>query len=105
MPNSHAFSEPSSYLTPVHGWPAGFFWTWWERGLGLSVAVIWWSAAGILTSLANSAAIFGTLRFLLGIGEGVNWPGASKAVAPILATVCIVFLIRADRAAPEFHDA
>ncbi len=49
--------------------------------LGLSIAVIWWSLVSIATSFANSALSFGVLRFLLGIGEGVNWPGASKAVA------------------------
>jgi MFS transporter, ACS family, hexuronate transporter len=49
--------------------------------LGLSIAVVWWSLVSILTSFANSAFSFGALRFLLGIGEGFNWPGASKAVA------------------------
>jgi ACS family hexuronate transporter-like MFS transporter len=49
--------------------------------LGLSVAVIWWSLVSVLTSFANSAFSFGVFRFLLGIGEGFNWPGASKAVA------------------------
>jgi ACS family hexuronate transporter-like MFS transporter len=49
--------------------------------MGLSIGVIWWSLVSIFTSLANSSAVLGILRFLLGIGEGVNWPGASKAVA------------------------
>lgn len=49
--------------------------------LGLSVAVVWWSIVSVATSFANSAFSFGVLRFLLGIGEGFNWPGASKAVA------------------------
>jgi ACS family hexuronate transporter-like MFS transporter len=49
--------------------------------LGLSIGVIWWSIVSILTSFANSVFSFGILRFLLGIGEGLNWPGASKAVA------------------------
>lgn len=49
--------------------------------LGLSIGVIWWSLVSIVTSFANSAFSFGALRFLLGIGEGLNWPGASKAVA------------------------
>lgn len=49
--------------------------------LGLSIAVVWWSLVSIVTSFANSAFSFGALRFLLGIGEGFNWPGASKAVA------------------------
>jgi len=49
--------------------------------LGLSIGVIWWSLVSIATSFANSVFSFGILRFLLGIGEGLNWPGASKAVA------------------------
>jgi ACS family hexuronate transporter-like MFS transporter len=49
--------------------------------LGLSIAVIWWSLVSMVTSFANSAFSFGALRSLLGIGEGLNWPGASKAVA------------------------
>lgn len=49
--------------------------------VGLAIAVIWWSLVSMLTSFANSAFSFGALRFLLGIGEGFNWPGASKAVA------------------------
>jgi ACS family hexuronate transporter-like MFS transporter len=49
--------------------------------IGLSIAVIWWSIVSMATSFANSAFSLGVLRFLLGIGEGFNWPGASKAVA------------------------
>ena len=49
--------------------------------LGLSIAVVWWSLTSIFTTFANSAAAFESLRFLLGMGEGLNWPGASKAVA------------------------
>lgn len=49
--------------------------------LGLSIAVIWWSIVSVLTSFINSPFMLGVLRFFLGIGEGFNWPGASKAVA------------------------
>ncbi len=49
--------------------------------LGLSIAVVWWSLVSMATSFANSVSTFQILRFLLGIGEGFNWPGASKAVA------------------------
>jgi ACS family hexuronate transporter-like MFS transporter len=49
--------------------------------LGLSLAIIWWSAVSALTGFARSAVAFSGMRFLLGIGEGFNWPGASKAVA------------------------
>jgi MFS transporter, ACS family, hexuronate transporter len=49
--------------------------------IGLTVAVIWWSIVSILTSFVNSIGSLSALRFLLGMGEGLNWPGASKAVA------------------------
>ena len=49
--------------------------------LGLIIAVVWWSIVSCATSFANSPFVFGALRFCLGIGEGLNWPGASKAVA------------------------
>ncbi len=49
--------------------------------IGLAVAVVWWSLVNILTGFATSVFSFVAFRFLLGIGEGVNWPGASKAVA------------------------
>ena len=49
--------------------------------LGLALAVIWWSVISMVTGFANSVASFGAFRFLLGIGEGCNWPGASKTVA------------------------
>jgi len=67
-----------------------YAWTWLAGGVildligarvGLSLAVIWWSIASILTGFANSVASFSACRFLLGIGEGFNWPGASKVVA------------------------
>jgi ACS family hexuronate transporter-like MFS transporter len=49
--------------------------------LGLALAVVWWSVVSMLNGLANSVLSFSAFRFLLGIGEGCNWPGASKTVA------------------------
>jgi MFS transporter, ACS family, hexuronate transporter len=49
--------------------------------LGLALAVTFWSVVNILTAFASSAFDFAAFRFLLGIGEGFNWPGASKTVA------------------------
>lgn len=49
--------------------------------IGLAFAVIFWSVINMLTGFATSVFSFMVLRFLLGIGEGFNWPGASKAVA------------------------
>jgi ACS family hexuronate transporter-like MFS transporter len=49
--------------------------------IGLAIAVIFWSVVNIFTGFATSVFGFASFRFLLGIGEGFNWPGASKAVA------------------------
>lgn len=49
--------------------------------IGLSVAVVWWSLVNILMGLVHSVFGFIAFRFMLGMGEGLNWPGASKAVA------------------------
>jgi ACS family hexuronate transporter-like MFS transporter len=49
--------------------------------IGLALAVVFWSVVNVLTGLANSVFGFAVFRFLLGIGEGFNWPGASKTVA------------------------
>jgi ACS family hexuronate transporter-like MFS transporter len=74
----------------ISAFQQAYAWTWLIGGvvldligtrLGLALAVIWWSAASVCTGFANSVASFSFWRFLLGIGEGLNWPGASKAVA------------------------
>ncbi len=49
--------------------------------IGLAIAVIFWSVVNMLTGFAGSVFSFALFRFLLGIGEGFNWPGASKTVA------------------------
>src|ERR1044071_7725995 len=48
---------------------------------GLTLSVIWYSAASILTSLATGFYSFAAFRFLLGVGESANWPAATKAVS------------------------
>ena len=48
---------------------------------GLTISVIWYSFVSLLTSLANGFTSFAGFRFLLGLGESANWPGASKAVS------------------------
>src|SRR5271163_2739507 len=49
--------------------------------LGLALAVSFWSVVNIFTGFASTVFGFAAFRFLLGVGEGVNWPGASKTVA------------------------
>ena len=48
---------------------------------GLTAAVAFYSFASMLTSLASGLRSFAACRFLLGLGESANWPGATKAVA------------------------
>jgi MFS transporter, ACS family, hexuronate transporter len=49
--------------------------------IGLALAAAWWSLMNMLTGLASSVSGFAFFRFMVGVGEGFNWPGASKVVA------------------------
>ena len=48
---------------------------------GLLLCVGLWSVAACLHSFAVGIFTFGLFRFLLGLTEGGNWPGAVKAVS------------------------
>lgn len=48
---------------------------------GLSLSVLWYSLAAMLTPLAIGLKSLCGFRFLLGLGESANWPGATKAVS------------------------
>jgi ACS family hexuronate transporter-like MFS transporter len=48
---------------------------------GLTITVVWYSVAAMLTSLAVGLRSFMAFRFLLGAGEAANWPAATKAVS------------------------
>ena len=48
---------------------------------GLALAVTAYSGIAMLTSFASGLPGFAVCRFLLGLGESANWPGAAKAVA------------------------
>jgi MFS transporter, ACS family, hexuronate transporter len=48
---------------------------------GLTLTVIWYSLASMLTALAMGLRSFSFFRFLLGAGESANWPAATKAVS------------------------
>ena len=50
-------------------------------GRGLTLAILWWSGAGMLTSLARGPLSLGAFRSLLAVGEGGAWPAFAKAVA------------------------
>jgi ACS family hexuronate transporter-like MFS transporter len=49
--------------------------------VGLSISVAFYSVAAMVTSLAGGLVSFAGCRFLLGLGEAANWPGATKAVS------------------------
>lgn len=65
-------------VMPVLG---GLLVDWLGTKRGLTFAVLWWSAVSMLHALARGVMSLSVLRFLLGVGEGVNWPGATKAVS------------------------
>jgi len=48
---------------------------------GLSLTVMFYSCVASLTALAQGLASFRFFRFLLGAGEGPNWPGATKVAS------------------------
>lgn len=48
---------------------------------GLTLTVLWYSVASMLTPIARGLYGFMSMRFLLGAGESGNWPGATKAVS------------------------
>jgi ACS family hexuronate transporter-like MFS transporter len=49
--------------------------------LGYGLCVAWWSLAAALHAFARGTLSLGVCRFLLGMGEAGNWPGAVKVVA------------------------
>jgi ACS family hexuronate transporter-like MFS transporter len=49
--------------------------------LGLTIGVAFYSVAAMATSLATGFRSLAMFRFLLGLGESANWPGATKAVS------------------------
>ena len=48
---------------------------------GYALCMLWWSASAILHVFARGTLSLGVCRFLLGMGEAGNWPGAVKVVA------------------------
>jgi ACS family hexuronate transporter-like MFS transporter len=50
-----------------------------KRGFSFSITL--WSFAAMAHAFARSAASLSLCRFLLGLGEAGNWPGAAKVIA------------------------
>lgn len=49
--------------------------------VAMAAFVVWWSVAGMMTSLSRGLLSLGLFRFLLGIGEPGNYTAAPKAVS------------------------
>lgn len=49
--------------------------------LGFTVSLVVWSVASMLHAFANGLFSLNCFRFLLGLGEAGNWPGAAKVIA------------------------
>ncbi len=50
-------------------------------GRGLTLAISWWSLAGMATALATGPLSLGFYRSALAVGEGAGWPAFAKAIA------------------------
>lgn len=48
---------------------------------GFTVSIVVWSLASMAHGFANSLLALNCLRFVLGLGEAGNWPGAAKVIA------------------------
>ena len=48
---------------------------------GFAVSVTLWSVSAMAQAFAPGLALLNLCRFMLGLGEGGNWPGAAKVVA------------------------
>jgi ACS family hexuronate transporter-like MFS transporter len=60
---------------------SGRFLDWIGTRRGLSITVAFYSCVAALSALATGLRSFFGARFLLGLGESANWPGATKAVS------------------------
>src|ERR1035437_6992142 len=83
LSNSHyaaivnAFMATYAMALPFAGWVLDRL----GVGRGLTLAVSWWSAAGMLTALVQGPLSLGMLRSLLAVGEAGAWPAFAKATA------------------------
>jgi ACS family hexuronate transporter-like MFS transporter len=48
---------------------------------GFTFSILLWSAASMAHAFSRGLASLSCFRFLLGLGEAGNWPGAAKAIA------------------------
>src|SRR5205823_2753676 len=48
---------------------------------GFTISIVVWSIASMLHAFASGLFSLNCFRFLLGLGEAGNWPGAAKVIA------------------------
>ena len=60
--------------------PMGYIMDRWGTRLGLSAAVLWWSAATGAQAVAGSGFSFGLIRYWMGTGESGNFSGGIKCI-------------------------
>jgi ACS family hexuronate transporter-like MFS transporter len=53
----------------------------WSTRIAFTVSVTVWSLAAVATAFTRGLASLSVVRFILGLGEAGNWPGAAKVVA------------------------
>ncbi len=73
----NAFLIAYAISYPVAGWVLDRL----GVGRGLTLAILWWSIADMLTGLARGPVTLGLFRALLAVGEGGGWPAFAKAIA------------------------
>jgi len=73
----NAFMATYAIALPIAGWVLDRL----GVGRGLTLAVSWWSAAGMLTALVRGPLSLGVMRSLLAMGEAGAWPAFAKATA------------------------
>ncbi len=62
-------------------------------GRGLTLSILWWSIADMLTAFTRGPLSLGLFRGLLGVGEAGSWPAFAKATArwvPVEARTLVI---------------
>ncbi len=60
---------------------SGKLYDWIGTRMGFVISIVVWSLSAALHAVARGAASFSFFRFMLGLGEAGNWPGATKSNA------------------------
>ncbi len=60
---------------------SGKLYDWIGTRMGFVISIVVWSLSAAFHGLARGVASFSLVRFMLGLGEAGNWPGATKTSA------------------------